>query len=126
MTIDYDDVQTVMPETTSEIVVDAFILVAQQIISDNLAASYLSDALTDQITVFLTAHLLHLTLYRQAKNKKIGDVSETYAELGEGLSSTTYGQIVKTLDTTGILANIGKTKALIQAIPSFDDSPLYG
>ena len=124
MTSTFSDVHAIMPETTSESVVTPFILVAEQIVDDYLANEGLSDDALDNITKFLTAHFLHLTFYRQAHTKSVEDASESYARLGEGLNATTYGQIVKAMDTTGILVNIGKTKAHIEAIVSFDDSPL--
>jgi len=119
------DVQKIVPDTLDATITAALIVTANQIINDNLLNENLSAALLLQIETFLTAHLLYSTVFRQTESKKVGDAADKYATLGKGLESTTYGSIVKQLDTSGILGNIGKSKMVIEAIPSFDDSPLY-
>ena len=118
----YIEVQEIIPDTISATVIDSFITIASTIVDNTVATSGMDDTLLEQIEQFLTAHLLYTTVKRQVQNKSVGDASESYAKLGEGLKATTYGAIVAQLDYTGILVNTGKSTAKIEAIPSFDDS----
>ena len=116
------EVQAIMADTVASGTIDVFIGTATLMVDTILGSSSLSDDTLEQIECFLTAHLLYSTLVRQTQNKSVGDASETYAKLGEGLKSTTYGMIAAQLDTTGALINTGKSACIIEAIPSFDDS----
>jgi len=116
------EVQAIIPDTINILTIDTFVNTASLLIDTVLGSSSLSDEILERIECFLTAHLLYSTIVRQTQNKSVGDASETYAKLGEGLKSTTYGQIVAQLDTTGALINTGKSACIIEAIPSFDDS----
>lgn len=117
-----NNVQAIIPDTLTDLQVDPFIEIASSMVDNTIASSGMSDYLLEQVERFLTAHLIYTTLKRQAQNKSVGDASETYAKLGEGLKATTYGEIVTQLDYTGILVNTGKKIAKIEAIASFDDS----
>lgn len=116
------EVQAVMPETVTDTVIETFIEIATEMVTNNLGEQDLTVLTLKNIETFLTAHLIHITLHRQAESKKVGDASEKYASLGKGLDMTTYGSMVKMLDTSGIMANLGKEKMIIEAIASFDDS----
>ena len=59
---------------------------------------------------------------RMPSTQKIGDASISYLTKGGlALEGTPYGQMAKTLDQTGLLAMVGKKRAYIEAIESFDD-----
>jgi hypothetical protein len=118
----YDDVQAIVPDAFVEDTVDIYIAIASSMVDNLLGSSGMTGTVLEQIERFLTAHLLYTTIKRQTQQKSVGDASESYAKLGEGLKATTYGAIVAQLDYTGALLNAGKTTALIEAIPSFDDS----
>jgi len=61
-------------------------------------------------------------LARMASKEKVGEAEVTYTgKWGELLKSTPYGQMVLLLDTTGKIANAGKAKASMYAIPNFDE-----
>lgn len=74
-----------------------------------------------EIEKYLSAHLVVANRERQAIKEEAGSAKVTYANnLGEGLRSTSYGQMVLFLDTTGALASLdGKKAVSIYAIPSF-------
>jgi hypothetical protein len=65
-----------------------------------------------------------MTKSRQPQYKKIGDGAESYPKLGMNMHTTTYGQTALAFDTSGKLANVGKKRATIVAVPSFDDSSI--
>lgn len=71
-----------------------------------------------EIERWLSAHLISVSLHRQTQQEKLGDGLAIFAgKYGEGLSMTSYGQTVLLLDTTGKIANYGKRRASIYAVP---------
>ena len=93
---------------------NAFITAAQAIFDNALGNCGYSTDLELQIVTWLTAHLA-CCRDPQAKSVSIGDVSKSYSgNTGMGLDATTYGQMVKLLDTCGGLVNLGKAKAFVQ------------
>ncbi len=102
--------------------IDTFVVTANLIVNANLTGSGLSDDLLKEIEKYLAAHLIGISRERQTQREEIGgDTNEEYAKLGLALDATTYGQMVKVMDTTGALANLGKKKATIESITSFVD-----
>ena len=88
-----------------------FITAANLTVTDNLSNQGLSDDQLKEIERWLTAHLATARDPRTSK-ESLGDASETYqGDSGLGLDSSRYGQMVKMLDTSGKLANLGKAKA---------------
>ena len=108
--------------TVGDPVVNAFIISSNAIVTKVFSGdTNIGATLKAEIERWFTAHMLASTLSRTTKTEKIGEVSVTYTgEFGENLSSTPYGQMVMQLDVTGKMAKIGKKKASIYAIPSFD------
>jgi len=75
-----------------------------------------------ELECWLTAHMIASTLARMAAKEKIGEAEITYTgKWGDLLKSTPYGQMVLLLDTTGKIANAGKMRASMYAIPNFDE-----
>jgi hypothetical protein len=74
-----------------------------------------------EIERWFTAHLIAATRDQQPQAEKDGGASITYqGKTGMGLNSTYYGQTVKTLDTTGALAKVGKRVITFHAVTSFE------
>jgi len=123
-------VQEIVDTNLTEIEIESFITSSNLIVNSNLSGSGLSDAVLTEIEKWLTAHLIKSTRERQPQEIEIGDAREKYGSfgkygsIGDGLATTSYGQMVTVLDTTGKLKGIGKTKTSINAIPEFDDSEL--
>ena len=62
------------------------------------------------------------SLDRVASEEKLGDASIKYTgQWGKKLESTPYGQMVLTLDPTGLIGNLGKSAATIYAVKGFDE-----
>ncbi len=108
--------------TVDDTVVDVLIISANALVTEVLGDdSTIGATLLEEIERWFTAHMLASTLCRTTTNEKIGEVSVKYTgEFRENLSSTPYGQMVMQLDFTGKMANIGKKRASMYAIPSFD------
>lgn len=117
------DVKEIMDNCTlDDSVVDSFIDTANLLITKvyendtTLGADYL-----EEIEKYFTAHMLASTLCRTTSDEKLGDASVKYTgKWDKNLESTPYGQLVKQLDCTGLMSNIGKKAATIRAITSFE------
>jgi len=115
------EVMEIMPDTSlTTAQINPFITVATGIVTEHLADCGMSDAELEEVERWLTAHIIAITVERQAKTEKVGEASLTYqGNFGEGLKRSTYGEMVMMLDNCGILAQIGKRKIKVHAIKSF-------
>ena len=105
----------------TDIQIDVFIGIANRMVTERLGSEGLSADLLKDIESFLTAHLIAIGKERQAIDERIDNIQASYQGVfGEGLKSTTYGQMVLTLDTTGLFAKAGKTAATIRSIYQVD------
>ena len=69
-----------------------------------------SDDMLEKIELYLSAHFVAITEEGGAlKYSKYGDASDAWdtSKLGGGLNSTRFGMTALSLDTSGILANVG-------------------
>ena len=103
-----------------DVTVDSFILGADALVVSTLGTSGLSDALMKEIERYLTAHLISITVERMAAKEGAGGASITYTGMyGQGLEASAYGQMVKTLDTTGKMAALAGKSATIYAVKGY-------
>ena len=101
--------------------VDSFILGANALVNSVFGETDVT-ALTKEIERWLTAHLIATTVERMAEREGAGGASITYTgKYGQNLSSSPYGQMVLTLDTSNQMAGLGKQNASVFAVPSFDE-----
>jgi len=108
-----DEVKEIL---NTSLTLTAFITAANLIVTDKLGPEGLSDDQLKEIERWLAAHFAAIR-ERQPQQEGIGDAQATYYGGSDlGLDFTPYGQQVKILDPTGILANIGKRKTEITAI----------
>lgn len=108
----------------TDAVINAFIAGATELVTQALGSSTLSTALLKEIERWLAAHMISVTPLgdRITTEEGAGGAYERYAgTFGEGLHSSTYGQTVLSLDTTGAMASLSARKARMIAIQSFDD-----
>jgi len=116
------EVIAIMDTTLTAVTIDPFITVANLVVTEKLTDAGHSAALLKEIERWLAAHFATVKDPR-IMNEKAGDMSAKYevATLGKALDGTVYGQTVKVLDSSGILANVGKMAAKWETI----DSPSY-
>lgn len=90
-----------------------FLKTANALVEEHLILSpAISDELLTQIEMYLAAHFITLWDPRTSKESADG-VSFTYeGKTGEGLDSSRYGQMAKTLDPSGVLATIDKPERM--------------
>lgn len=103
--------------TTGDTTIQAMIDAATDVVTEVLSGAGLTDARLKEIERWLVAHMLSATVFRFTSEEKVGDASAKFTgKWGEGLSSTSYGQMVLMLDTSGKMANSGKRSASISAV----------
>jgi hypothetical protein len=121
-------VKQILPADSSveDAVIDAFIADANQVVTEVLGSdTSLSSTQKTMIEKWLAAHYIASTVERQARREGADGANITYAgKSGMGLDTTTYGQQVKVLDTTGKMAKIGKKRATVYAIPATNKNRL--
>lgn len=113
------EVKQIIPTTILDAVVEAYILAADELVNNVLAGSTtLSAALKKEIERWLTAHMIASTQERKEIEAGAGGAYIKYPDVyGEQLKSTSYGQMVLTLDTTNSFACLGGKTAGMFAIP---------
>ncbi len=100
-------------------IVDAFIKGANTLVTKVLGTSNLGTDLLSEIERWLTAHMISVTRERTAKKEEAGGAKIEYTgSWGQNLSSTGYGQMVLSLDTTGAMAGLAGKSVKITAIKS--------
>ena len=110
--------ETDYPDAT----VTAYITGANATINENLTGQGLSDTILKEIERWLSAHLMAISRVRTTKKEEAGTAKLEYIDqYGTGLELSEYGQTVKALDSTGILASLGGQAATVFAIPEFEE-----
>jgi hypothetical protein len=118
------DVKAIINTSATHEQVQPYVDDAHAMVDAVLGDEGLSESLLTTIEKWLAAHFIAITKSRQPQYKKIGDGAESYPKLGLKLDASTYGQTALAFDTSGRLANLGMKRAVIKAVPSFDDSPI--
>jgi hypothetical protein len=125
--IQASDVKAIMDNcTTDDSVVETFIGAAELVITQILGSdtTLTADQLVE-IERWFTAHMIASTVFRTTSEEKVGDADFKYTgQWGKNLDSTPYGQMVKILDISGKMSNLGKMLATITAIESFTRKPI--
>jgi hypothetical protein len=114
------EVREIITTSLTDPAIDAYIAIANPMVTNTVTCG-LGATTLKEIERWLTAHLIAITKERTATEEKLGEASIKYAGVfGEGLKSTSYGQMVLQLDTCGGFANLGKKAASIKSITSFE------
>ena len=97
-----EDVRNIMPTTTLEDdVIDVYIISANVWVNSLLLDKY-DETVLKEIERWMSAHMIAMTQERVAKEEGAGGAYIKYAgDWGEGLLSTSYGQMVYNLDPDG-------------------------
>jgi hypothetical protein len=113
------NVRSIMDTGLEDSEINKIIEMADRLIDTNLAEAGLTDAVLADISTYLTAHLIAIGKERQVIGEKVQDIWLTFPgpEKKEGLRSTTFGQMVIFLDSSGTMLEASKLKARMRAIP---------
>ena len=110
-------------DTVTDGNIEAIIPVSNRLVTALLGTSGTSADQLEDIEMYLAAHMAIATIERQIKNAGGGGAPEVNytGSFYTGLGSTSYGQIVMLLDTTGKMkAADGKRAVSVTAITSFE------
>jgi len=121
---DIDSVKVVIDTALEDSDITAFIGMANTIVTARLGDSDLTDAILKDIETWLTAHLISVSRERFTTQEEIGDAKVTFAgKFGEEMHSTSYGQMVIMLDSTGSFEEkqLKKKPIVIRSIKSMLD-----
>lgn len=120
------EVKEIISTSLEDLALAAFITAANLTVTEKLTSNdVLSDDQLKEIERWLSAHFLAMSnkdlQARDANEEENLDASIKYAgKTGLNLDATRFGQVAKAIDASGILAEIGQTGVLIQAVTSFD------
>ena len=123
MSVAVADVQVLISTSLTSDEISAFISSAEAFYEGNLSGAGLSSTLQDEITKWLAAHMIATTRERVAIKEGAGGAEITYSgTFGEGLKSTSYGQMAISLDPSKTLLAIANGKKLVHVytVPAFD------
>lgn len=96
---------------TTTIDTEPFIDNANLFVNNQLGSSGLSEATLTMIELYVSAHLVGISINEgNVKNKRIGESQKTYSTpfILDGLKLTKYGDTALLLDTSGTLSSAGK------------------
>jgi hypothetical protein len=112
------EVKDIIDTDLTDPVIDSYIAGASALVTQVLGTeTSLSDEIKEEIERWLTAHMIATTKERVAKREGAGGANIEYAgEFGKGLESTSYGQMVLTLDTSGKMSALASRAASIFAV----------
>jgi len=122
-----DDIKLIFETDLNADNIEAFIRSANVVVNDNLVGEGVAAATLKEIERWLAAHLA-AQMDPVAGAEKIGDAEIKYllaismSKDGLGLNNTPYGQQVRLLDPTGILAGLGRAPAIIETALGVEDA----
>lgn len=117
------EVQEIMDTELTEAQITPYVSSANVFVTDALSSKSLGDDLLEEIERWVAAHMIAVTRERMALKEEAGGAKVEYTGVyGDGLNSTSYGQMAVALDTSGTLAAMSRKKieASIVAITSFE------
>lgn len=110
-------VKDIMATALTETQIQAIIKQANEMVTRTLSGEGLTSELLIDIETWLTAHLIAIGKERQVLTEKVGDIWLSYQKNPGGFfQSTTFGQMVLFLDTSGKFQTATKQKTSIIAI----------
>jgi hypothetical protein len=96
--------------------VDAAIETANLVVTEELGDAGLSDDRLTAIEKYLAAHLITVTDPREAQVGLGASSFRFDGQTGMNLDGSRFGQTVKFLDSSGILAGLGKQRATLELL----------
>jgi hypothetical protein len=116
------EVKEIINTSLTDAQVTPYITSANVYVNARLVNTTLAEDTLKEIERWMTAHMIAVTRERMAESEEAGGAKIVYVgEFGEGLKSTSYGQMCISLDTSGLLAAEGKKKISIQVLSRGDE-----
>lgn len=109
-----DEVRAIISTNLEDLVIREYIESTDGIMKGLFQGVSISQGVYKEIQRWLTAHAIAISKERQAKEEGAGGAYIKYSLIqGQGLASTSYGQMAMTIDSTGILQNTIKNKRVL-------------
>lgn len=106
-TVAVEDVRLIFESPMEDVQVQSFIDDAKDLLDEVLVSAGYSDGRMNRMAKYLAAHFASVLTPFTAE-ERIGDYQmERAGKFGEALRATAYGQTVLSLDTSGLLQNLG-------------------
>ena len=119
-------VKALMVTSLSDDEIEEIIPVANRMVTSVVGGSDLTSAVMADIETWLTAHFIAIGKERQTVEERVLDIWVVHqGTFGAGLRSTTFGQMVLMLDTSGLFDTATKRKVSFAAIPQDPDSTTH-
>lgn len=117
-----DTVKVIIPTALEDDEIRDIILMANVIVTRQVGGEGLATALLKDLETWMTAHLIAIGKERQPMSEKVGDIWLTFQKNEPGfLQSTSYGQMVLFLDTSGKFQQASNKRIIIRAIKQIND-----
>ncbi len=117
-----DTVKMIIPTALTDDEIRDIILMANVIVTRQVGGEGLTSALLKDLETWFTAHLISIGKERQPMSEKVGDIWLTFQKNEVGfLQSTTYGQMVLFMDTSGQFQASANKKIKFRAIKQIND-----
>jgi hypothetical protein len=116
-------VKSVIPTGLEDPEISALMQVANRMVTTVVGSEgSLTEETLKDLETWMTAHIIAIGKERQTREERVGDVWVKYNEnKSQFLQSTSYGQMVLFLDTTGKFQSASKMRASIQSIKQEED-----
>ena len=115
------EVKTIIETSLDAEDIECYISDANAVVTDVLGDTDMGATLLSKIEKWLTAHLITMSRERMARIEEVDDARVEYAgRTGLYLDSTTYGQTVKTMDSSGRMSGLGGKEAGLWSISTVD------
>lgn len=117
------EVIVIMDTSLTETQMQPFVDLANSMVNEHLLGEGVATATLGKIELQLSAHYAAAFKDRIAESQKIGDASIKFiGKFDMGLDLTPYGQMAKSLDPTGILAELDLGAAEIEVVHEVPDA----
>ena len=103
--------------------VQPFVDMANALVNEHLVGEGVSESLLGQIEKQLGAHYTAAFKDRMPESQKLGDASIKFiGKFDMGLDLTPYGQMAKSMDPTGILADLDLSPTEVEVVHEVPDA----
>ena len=118
MRTDVDKVRAILTDSDlTDDQITGYITAANVFTTNAVSGKGLQECVLEEIERWITAHMVSTTSERVAQKEGAGGAFIEYAgQFGEGLKSTSYGQMAILMDTSGTLAKLSGKAAWIRTV----------
>jgi hypothetical protein len=121
VSVSADDLRLIFPNDQPDAVLAIHIAAAVDLVTTELAGSGLTSTRLNSIALYLSAHLLALTVPLAKSETLNGYRYDIQGEFETGLKATAFGQAALALDTSGKLADLSLKPIIFDVLARRDN-----